>query len=145
MRNDNVVIITDGACSGNPGPGGWCAILQCAGKEKVLSGSSERTTNNRMELTAVVNGLKSLSYPCAVEIQTDSAYVAHNCRYLPGWISAGWLTNGRKPVANQDLWQELDDLMTIHTVRFSLVKGHSGHEMNERADAIAVSERRKFA
>lgn len=133
-----VEIYTDGACSGNPGPGGWGAILRWNGHEKELSGGEAETTNNRMELMAAIEALNSLKRPCRVELYTDSNYVRDGItKWLAGWKEKGWKTAARKPVKNQDLWQQLDEAAARHDVRFHWVKGHAGHPENERADALA--------
>lgn len=139
----HVTIATDGACSGNPGPGGWCAILQCQDRELMLSGGEDQTTNNRMELSAIINGLQKLRFPCEVEILTDSAYIADqvNGGYLKKWIQNGWRKADNKPVQNQDLWQALDTQLKIHYVTFTKVKGHAGHPLNERCDEEACAQR----
>ena len=142
----NVTIYTDGACSGNPGPGGWAAILKFGQHEKELSGGEAQTTNNRMELLGAINGLQALKEPCAVDLFTDSQYLANaiNLGWLEGWKKKNWK---RKDGAlkNVDLWQTLDGLLQIHTVTFHWVKGHAENEYNNRCDALAVSEREKFA
>ena len=144
---DEVTLYTDGACSGNPGPGGWCAILICRGHEKVLSGGEEQTTNNRMELCGVIEGLRALTRPCRVNVFTDSSYIANafNKNWLGAWKARGWKKADKSPVLNPELWQELDALTAKHEVSFTLVKGHSGVEDNERCDAVAVAERDKAA
>ena len=141
-----VFLFTDGACSGNPGPGGWCAILRYNGYEKILSGSAPDTTNNRMELTAVIEGLRALKQSCIVDITTDSRYVcdAVNQRWLQSWKNKNWKKADNKPVLNPDLWQALDDLLRRHDVRFHWIKGHAGHPENERCDTIAVREYKKY-
>jgi ribonuclease HI len=139
MRNVN--IYTDGACSGNPGPGGWAAILNYNGKEKELSGSMPNTTNNRMELFAVISGIGALKEPCAVDVYSDSAYVVHACNqpWIENWQSNGWLTADKKPVENSDLWKLLVQIIKIkkHDVRYHKVKGHADHPENIRCDALA--------
>lgn len=144
---DTVELFTDGACSGNPGPGGWCAILRSKGAEKVLSGSEPHTTNNRMELSAVVNGLKALKRPCQVNVTSDSKYVcdAINKDWLKNWKKKNWKKSDGKPVLNPDLWMLLDEQLNIHSVCFIWIKGHDGHPENERCDKIAVSEYLKLA
>lgn len=134
-----VEIFTDGACSGNPGPGGWGAILRYNGHEKELSGGALETTNNRMELQAVIAALNALKEPCIVTIHTDSKYVMDGVmQYLPRWKQNGWRTADRKDVKNKDLWQALDQALTLATkVEWVWVKGHNGHVENERADALA--------
>ena len=141
-----VIIYTDGACSGNPGPGGWCAILRYKQKETELFGSQRETTNNRMELTAVIEGLKALKRPCPVTVVSDSKYVcdAVNLGWLQSWERKGWKKADGKPVLNPDLWQELIALLQVHHVRFEWIKGHDGHPENERCDKIAVREYQKF-
>ena len=139
MRNVN--IYTDGACSGNPGVGGWGTILEYRGKEKELSGAQKETTNNRMELTAVIEGLKALKEPCSVTLYTDSQYVVNaiNLSWVYGWKRNGWRKADKKPALNVDLWEELLDLLKTHEVKFIWVKGHDGHPQNERCDQLAVS------
>ncbi len=142
----NVMLYTDGACSGNPGPGGWCAILRAGNHEKTLSGSEENTTNNRMELTAVIAGLTALKRPCRVEVVSDSKYVcdAVNQHWLRNWKLRGWKKSDKTPVLNPELWQALDDLLQTHDVTFTWIKGHAGHPENERCDRIAVEEYQKY-
>ncbi len=133
-----VIVYTDGACRGNPGPGGWGALLKYRGAEKTLSGGEAETTNNRMELKAVIEALRALSRECAVEIHTDSTYVKNGItQWLPRWKRNGWRTAGRRPVKNQDLWLELEALAARHDVSWHWVKGHSGHPDNELADVLA--------
>jgi ribonuclease HI len=133
-----VRVYTDGACRGNPGPGGWGAILQIDGKEKELFGGEPQTTNNRMELTAVIRALEALKGPCQIEVYTDSQYVQKGIsEWLPDWKRRGWRTADKKPVKNVDLWQELDRLAREHRIAWHWVKGHAGHPENERADALA--------
>ncbi|MDA8190671.1 ribonuclease HI [Acidiferrobacter thiooxydans] len=133
-----VVIHTDGACRGNPGPGGWGAILEADGRERTLSGAEAATTNNRMELQAAIAALKALNRACEVELVTDSQYVRQGItEWLAQWKRRGWLTAARRPVANADLWRELDAAASRHTVHWRWVKGHSGHPGNERADRLA--------
>lgn len=135
-----VDLFTDGACSGNPGPGGWGAILRYKGKEKEFCGGESMTTNNRMEMTAVIEGLSVLKTACAVTIHTDSKYVMDGVtKYLSGWKARGWKTADRKDVKNIDLWQKMDDLLARHRIDWIWVKGHAGHAENERADALARS------
>ena len=134
----DVVIYTDGACSGNPGPGGWGAILMFRGKEKELCGGEPATTNNRMELMAAIEALTALTRPCRVELHTDSQYVRTGItEWLPGWKARGWRTASKAPVKNDDLWKRLDAARQRHEVDWRWVKGHAGHELNERADALA--------
>ena len=138
----SVKIYTDGACAGNPGPGGYCAILRCKENEKIVSGSNPQTTNNQMELIAVIEGLKALKKPCEVEIISDSKYVcdAINQHWLDSWKSNFWRKSDNKPVKNSNLWRELDKLIRVHTVKFTWIKGHAGNPINERCDQIAVQE-----
>jgi ribonuclease HI len=134
----HVQAYTDGACRGNPGPGGWGAILRFGGREKELYGGERDTTNNRMELTAAIKALEALNEPCRVELYTDSVYVRNGITvWLPGWQARGWRTASRKPVKNQDLWLRLAELAAKHEVDWHWVKGHAGHVENERADALA--------
>ena len=141
-----VTIYTDGACSGNPGPGGWAAILCYGGQEKLLSGGEESTTNNRMELTAVISALQALKEPCAVELYSDSKYVidALDKGWAENWQSRGWVKPDRKPALNPDLWQTLLALCNTHEVRLHWVKGHADNEYNERCDRRAVAEWMKY-
>jgi ribonuclease HI len=133
-----VIIYTDGACRGNPGPGGWGAILLYGEQEKELWGSEPLTTNNRMELMAAIQALTALKKPCAVELHTDSKYVMQGItEWIHGWKARGWKTADRKPVKNDDLWIALDEARRRHEVKWRWVKGHSGHELNERADQLA--------
>lgn len=136
---EDVTIYTDGACSGNPGPGGWGAILMYGEKQKEISGGKKDTTNNVMEITAVVEALKLLKYPCEVTVYSDSAYVV-NC-FEQGWIynwkKNGWKTSGKEPVKNKELWEELYELTKVHKVAFQKVKGHSDNEYNNRCDELA--------
>jgi len=133
-----VVIYTDGACKGNPGPGGWGAWLRSGTHEKELWGGAAHTTNNRMELTAVIEALASLKHRCRVDIHTDSEYVRNGITtWIHGWKQRGWTTSDRKPVKNAELWQRLDALRDQHDVRWHWVKGHAGDPGNERADALA--------
>ena len=133
-----VQVFTDGACSGNPGPGGWGAVLRFGDMERELCGGADNTTNNRMELTAAIEGLRALNEPCEVVLTTDSTYVKDGItRWLANWKKNGWKTAAKKAVKNQDLWQELDLQTSRHTVQWQWVKGHSGHPENERADALA--------
>lgn len=133
-----VHIYTDGACSGNPGPGGWGALLRYNGTEKELYDGAFETTNNRMELMAVINALHALKRPCDVHVVTDSSYVKDGItKWIHGWQKNGWKTAAKKPVKNADLWQALLDAIEPHTITWEWVKGHSGHEENERADELA--------
>jgi len=134
-------MFTDGACLGNPGPGGWAALLRCDGSEKELSGGESHTTNNRMEMMAVIVGLKSLTRPCQVAVTTDSQYVQKGItEWIHNWKAKGWRTASKKPVKNVDLWKALDDAQSIHDITWHWVRGHAGHEENERVDSIARSE-----
>ncbi len=134
----HVEIFTDGACSGNPGPGGWGAILRYRGVEKELSGAEPETTNNRMELMAAIAALEALKEPVEVDLYTDSEYLKKGItEWLPQWKARGWKTAAKKPVKNADLWQRLEAAMAPHKVRWHWVKGHAGHAENERADALA--------
>lgn len=136
--SDCVDIYTDGACSGNPGPGGWGALLRFNGVEKELSGGEPNSTNNRMELQAVIEALTALKRPCQVRIYTDSQYVRQGItEWIYLWKNNGWRTSNRKPVKNAELWQQLDRLRDQHRVEWHWVKGHDGHPDNERADALA--------
>ncbi|WP_309083658.1 ribonuclease HI [Chelativorans sp.] len=133
-----VEIFTDGACSGNPGPGGWGAVLRFNGKEKELSGGEALTTNNRMELMAAIEALNTLKEPCEVDLHTDSNYVRDGISgWIEGWKRNGWRTADKKPVKNAELWQALDEARRRHKVRWHWVRGHAGHPENERADALA--------
>ena len=137
--SDHVIIHTDGACKGNPGPGGWGAVLQAGGgHEKELWGGEANTTNNRMELMAAIMALEALKRPCKVELHTDSKYVMQGItEWMRGWKARGWLTADKKPVKNAELWQRLDAARARHDVKWRWVKGHAGHELNERADQLA--------
>ena len=141
-----VNLYTDGACSGNPGPGGWGAILVYAGREKELSGGEENTTNNRMELTAVIRGLAALKEPCSVEIVSDSSYVVNAVekKWLRSWLKNGWRNSQKKPVPNRDLWEALLREFDRHRVHFTWIRGHAGHPYNERCDRLAVEQSRRF-
>jgi len=136
---DNIILYTDGACSGNPGPGGWGAVLIFNGIEKELSGANPNTTNNVMEITAVIEGLKALKRPCNVNIYSDSAYVV-NCfekNWINNWIKNNWVNSKKEPVKNKELWLELYNLTKIHKVTFNKVKGHSNVKYNNRCDELA--------
>ena len=136
----HVIVHTDGACSGNPGPGGWGAILSYGEHEKELKGGEPHTTNNRMELMAAIAALEALTKPSTVELHTDSKYVHDGIsKWIHGWKRNGWKTADKKPVKNMDLWQRLDTAVQRHDVHWRWVKGHAGHEMNERADQLAVA------
>jgi ribonuclease HI len=135
---DKVSIFTDGACRGNPGPGGWGALLRYAEQEKELNGAERDTTNNRMELMAAIIALETLKRPCDVVLTTDSQYVRKGItEWLPNWKRRGWKTADKKPVKNQDLWQRLEAAAQRHTIHWKWIKGHSGHPENERADELA--------
>jgi ribonuclease HI len=136
--NDIIEIYTDGACKGNPGPGGWGALLRYSGQEKELYGGEATTTNNRMELMAVIAALETLRRPCRVVIHTDSQYVQKGIsEWIHGWKTRNWMTSARAPVKNADLWRRLDAVRAQHEVDWRWVKGHAGHPENERADALA--------
>ena len=140
-----VVAWTDGACSGNPGPGGWGAILTFNGHEKELCGGEQLTTNNRMELMAAIMALESLTRGCDVDIHTDSQYVRQGVTgWIHGWKRNGWKTSARQPVKNEDLWRRLDAATERHNVKWHWIKGHAGHEMNERADELARKGSKPF-
>ena len=141
-----VTIYTDGACSGNPGPGGWGAILEWNGTEKELSGGAADTTNNRMELTGVIEALRALRESCAVELYTDSKYVfdAVDKRWVYGWRAKGWVKADKKPALNVDLWQQLLPLLERHEVHWHWVKGHAENEKNNRCDKLAVAESQRY-
>ncbi len=147
MEKRQVYIFSDGACSGNPGPGGWGVILRCDGHEKELSGGEAHTTNNRMELTGVIKGLEALKYPCKVTIQTDSRYVVDGIEkgWAASWKKRGWVKADKKPALNPDLWGRLLDLLEVHEVKFTWIKGHAGHPENERCDSLAVEQRDIYA
>ena len=142
-----VGIFTDGACSGNPGPGGWGTILRYNGVEKELSGGEANTTNNRMELTAVISGLKALKEPCEVTLYSDSQYVCNALKlgWAKKWQSQGWMRNKKEPALNPELWEELLRLCDVHQVEVVWVKGHAGHPENERCDRLAVAAAEKYA
>ena len=136
--SDRVALFTDGACRGTPGPGGWGAIFRFQDSEKELHGGEALTTNNRMELMAVIKGLQALKRPCHVDVTTDSQYVKNGItQWIHNWKRNGWRTAARKPVKNDDLWRLLDEAVARHKVSWHWVKGHSGHPENERADALA--------
>ncbi len=136
--SDCVIIHTDGACKGNPGPGGWGALLEWGGHERELFGGEPATTNNRMELTAVIRALESLKRDCDILLYTDSQYVKNGIEsWIHGWKKNGWKTSDRKPVKNADLWRELDALVACHRIQWHWVRGHNDHAGNERADALA--------
>ena len=141
-----VLIYTDGACSGNPGPGGWAAILMYMGREKLLSGGEKETTNNRMELTAVIEALRALKEPCTVQLYSDSKYVidALSKGWARSWQKKGWIKSDKKPALNIDLWEELLSLCDRHEVNCHWVKGHADNEYNSRCDAVAVQMRDSY-
>lgn len=141
-----VTVFTDGACSGNPGPGGWAAILQYGGAEKVLSGGAADTTNNRMELLGVISALEALKEPCRVELYSDSKYVidALQKRWVWGWKQRGWIKSDKKPALNRDLWERLLPLVEKHEMVYHWIKGHAEIEENNRCDQLAVAESRKY-
>ncbi len=138
MGLKNVTLITDGSCLGNPGPGGWAAILRFGEKTKELSGADPQTTNNRMEMTAVIEGLNALSQPCKVRLEIDSQYVKNGVNdWMPAWKRRNWLTAAKKPVKNQDLWMKLDEAIVRHDIEWKWVKGHADHDDNNRCDELA--------
>ena len=141
-----IEIFTDGACKGNPGPGGWCAILRYNGVEKMISGGEKETTNNRMELSAVLFALKALKEPCHITLQSDSKYVLDSLSkgWVYGWKKKGWKKSDGKPALNIDLWQQLLEEIRKHELEYVWIKGHAGHPENERCDAQAVKESEKF-
>ena len=141
-----VTVFTDGACSGNPGPGGWAAILQYGGAEKVLSGGAADTTNNRMELLGVISALEALKEPCRVELYSDSKYVidALQKRWVWGWKQRGWIKSDKKPALNRDLWERLLPLVEKHEMVYHWIKGHAETEENNRCDQLAVAESKKY-
>lgn len=137
----NVQIYTDGSCLGNPGPGGWAALLKYRQAEKMIAGQAADTTNNRMEITAVIEALKQLKGACMIELYTDSKYVMDGATlWLKGWKARDWKNAAKKPVKNQDLWQTLDQTMAPHNIKWHWVRGHSGHPENERVDAAARAQ-----
>jgi ribonuclease HI len=141
---DRLRLFTDGACSGNPGPGGWAYLLRhpASGKEVEDSGGEGETTNNRMELTAVIEGLSAIRRPSTVEIYSDSQYVLKGLNeWMDGWIARGWKNASKKPVKNRDLWERLDKLRRVHTLHYHWIEGHAGHPENERCDQLAVTAR----
>lgn len=140
-------IFTDGACSGNPGPGGWGAILRYEGRETEISGGEAHTTNNRMELTAVIEALSRLKYPCKAIVRTDSRYVVDGMTkgWAKSWKRNNWIKSDKKPALNPDLWEKLLELCQIHQVEFDWIRGHSGHPENERCDELAVKARERIS
>ena len=142
----SIEIFTDGACKGNPGPGGWGAILRYNGVEKQISGGEKQTTNNRMELSAVLYALKALKEPCRIKLQSDSKYVLDSLSkgWVYGWKKKGWKKSDGKPALNVDLWQQLLEEIAKHEIEYVWIKGHAGHPENERCDALAVRESEKF-
>ena len=145
MTRKSVTIYTDGACSGNPGPGGWAALLVYGGKSKEISGGELQTTNNRMELQATIEALNQLKEPCDITLYTDSKYVLQGfTEWMPGWVKRGWKTADKSPVKNVDLWQALSTAAARHAITWQWVKGHSGHAENDRVDRLAVEQSQKF-
>jgi len=145
MSKPKVNMFTDGSCLGNPGPGGWASLLRYNKTEKMFSGAQIDTTNNQMELMAVIKGLTALTKPCHVELFTDSKYVLEGyTKWMDGWKKRGWKKSNKSPVLNQELWQELDEKADIHIINWHWVKGHSGHEENERVDQLARLEAEKI-
>lgn len=142
-----IELYSDGACSGNPGVGGWGTILRSGDTEKELSGAEWETTNNRMEMTAAIRGLEALKRPCDVVVTTDSQYLVKGMtEWLPGWVRKGWVNSKKEPVLNRDLWERLQELSKIHRVQWAWIRGHNGHAENERCDALArgaIEELRK--
>lgn len=145
-KKKTVIVFTDGACSGNPGPGGWGALLQWGGKERELTGSARDTTNNRMEMRAVIEALKAINQPCHVKIHSDSALIVNAFKqgWIDGWLKRDWKKANKKPVENQDLWKEMLAAMKPHDVEWIKVKGHSDNVRNNRVDALAVEASKKF-
>lgn len=140
----SVQLVTDGACLGNPGPGGWACILRFGERKREMSGSSPETTNNRMELTAAIEGLNALREPCEVEVVTDSEYLKNGITtWIHGWKRNGWKTAAKKPVVNQDLWMELDNAAARHRVRWTWTRGHADHDDNNRCDELATRAARE--
>ena len=146
QQQKHVEIFTDGACSGNPGPGGWGAVLRYKGNTRELSGGARETTNNRMELTAVIEALSALKEPCDVTLTSDSKYVIDAIQkgWVYGWKKKGWIKSDKKPALNVDLWEQLLPLLAYHQVEFVWVKGHAGHPENERCDQMAVAQSEKY-
>ncbi|MDR9387444.1 MAG: ribonuclease HI [Balneolaceae bacterium] len=144
---NTIILYTDGACSGNPGPGGWAALLMHGDHEKMLSGSDPNTTNNRMEMMAVIEGLRALQKPCLVRVHSDSAYIinAFTQGWIDNWVRRGWKKADKKPVENQDLWRDMIQAMEQHTVEWVKVKGHSDDVLNQRVDEQAVIESKRVS
>ena len=142
----HIQIFTDGACSGNPGPGGWGAILRYKAHEKELSGGEAETTNNRMEMTALLEALRQLKEPCAIDLYSDSKYVIDSLQkgWAKGWRARGWKKADKSPALNSDLWARLLDLSEAHTIHYNWIKGHAGHPENERCDRLAVEQSKRF-
>lgn len=142
----SVLIYTDGACSGNPGPGGWAALLESRGKEKTISGGQPHTTNNRMEMRAIIEGLKALNKPCRVEIRSDSALIVNAFKkgWIENWQKKGWRKSNKKPVENRDLWEKMLKAMEPHEVTWTKVKGHAGDKRNNLVDELAVQAYQKY-
>ena len=143
---DEVIVYTDGACSGNPGPGGWGALLMWKGKKREIAGSEQNSTNNRMEMRAVIEALKALKRPCHVKIHSDSALIVNAFKqgWIENWIKKGWKKANKKPVENQDLWKEMLQAMDDHRVSWIKVKGHADNELNNRVDRLAVEASKKY-
>ena len=144
-RVKKVIIHSDGACQGNPGPGGWAAVLAFGSRNRELSGGVPATTNNRMELQAAIAALTAIAEPCAVELHTDSSYLRDGItKWISGWKRNGWLTKTKDPVKNEDLWRQLDELIARHKLTYAYIAGHSGHVENERCDKLAVAAYQQF-
>ena len=146
QKKKTVIVFTDGACSGNPGPGGWGVLLQWNGEERELTGGAKDTTNNRMEMSAVIEALNALNQPCHVKIHSDSALIVNAFKqgWIDAWLKRGWKKANKKPVENRDLWEEMLTAMQPHDVEWIKVKGHSDNERNNRVDALAVEASKKF-
>lgn len=145
-RKKTVIVFTDGACSGNPGPGGWAALLQWNKQEKTITGGESQTTNNRMEMRAVIEALNAINQPCRVKIHSDSALIVNAFKqgWVNAWLKRGWKKANKKPVENRDLWEEMLAAMQPHNVEWIKVKGHSDNERNNRVDSLAVEASKKF-
>ena len=143
---EEIIVYTDGGCSGNPGPGGWGIVVIANDEARQLSGGEKITTNNRMEITAVLEGLRALKYPCSVTVTTDSQYVYNSVTkgWAEGWRKNGWIKKDKKPALNADLWEELLNEIAKHEVNFIWIKGHNGHSENERCDALAVAQSERY-